>query len=329
MLEAPDDVVHGVGDAGLGLGQVLPADPRLLKVGVAVQQLLGGGEIVIQKGVGLGLLLRLLLNEPENLAGHLLDAVDLLAEDRVGDTVVGPADIPQYAGVALLRLRGRGIVLLAVILLRGLRGQEQHVPPGVHEGALAPQALFHHDLQVLLRLGLGHVGGHGQIIDGDGLAVAHVGQVLGKSPGPALHAQTTQPHAGAACHETRHVEQILKLRHHIAGDGVANDPAQRQQAADAQYGTHQLQDLGALGAVLGGVGQVGDGLGGALHRLGRRGLPGLFLLGGAHVTGSLLVALVIAAGVDGEIAVHLLAAAAVAELGDQHNEAQGPRRRDE
>ena len=54
-LEPRHDAVHGALNFGLGLVQILAADACLLKLGIGVQQLLGGGQIVIQEGAGLGL----------------------------------------------------------------------------------------------------------------------------------------------------------------------------------------------------------------------------------------------------------------------------------
>ena len=47
VLKALDNGVHGGLDAAFGLPQVLPLHTGGLKLGIGVQQLLGGGQIVI------------------------------------------------------------------------------------------------------------------------------------------------------------------------------------------------------------------------------------------------------------------------------------------
>ena len=105
MLEPGNDVVHGLLDPHLGLIQILTADACLLKVGIAVQQLLGGGQIVVQEGIGLVLPGRLLPDHFEDLAGDGFQPVDLGGKHRIVNAVVGPADRLQHALIALFFLR--------------------------------------------------------------------------------------------------------------------------------------------------------------------------------------------------------------------------------
>ena len=80
LLEPGDDVVHRAGDLVLRLIEVLAAHARLLKVGVRVEQLLRGGEVVVQERGRLCALGGLVLDDAEDAPGDLLEPVDLLAE---------------------------------------------------------------------------------------------------------------------------------------------------------------------------------------------------------------------------------------------------------
>ena len=58
--------------------------------------------------------MRVLLHRPEDLGGDVLQPVDLGGKHRVRDAIIGPADVPQDAGIPLFRLLGRrsGLLLL-------------------------------------------------------------------------------------------------------------------------------------------------------------------------------------------------------------------------
>ena len=90
-LEARHDAVHGAADLLLCLGKVLAADPRLLEVGIGVQQLLRGGQVIVQEGGCLIFLGGVLLHQLQDLPGDLLQPVDFPAQLRVCDAVVGAA----------------------------------------------------------------------------------------------------------------------------------------------------------------------------------------------------------------------------------------------
>ena len=76
VLEARHDIVHGGRNTALGLGQILAADPRLLKVGVVLQQLQRGGQVVVQERTGGILFAGIVLDGLEDAARHLLDPVE-------------------------------------------------------------------------------------------------------------------------------------------------------------------------------------------------------------------------------------------------------------
>ena len=220
MLKARHDGVHGLLDAVLGLAKVGPLHPRGLKLGVGVQQLLGGGEVVVEEGVDAAPLLGVRLHRLEDLGRDLLQPVDLGGERRVRDAVVGPADVPQDAGVALLRLLGwggslLGLLLAALPVLIRLAGAEE-VPQLPVEIGLAPEeALGDHGLQVLGHPPLGEARDPRQLLHGHGGPVPHHGEILGVALQAPVHAQAAAQHGPAAHHHGKGGQQIL---HIVAGD---------------------------------------------------------------------------------------------------------------
>ena len=280
MLEARHDAVHGLFDLGLGLAQVLAADAGLLEAGVVFQQLQGGGQVVVQEragGVTLGLVL---FNEFENTAGHLLHAVQLGADGLVGDAVVQLTDLGQDGGVARRRGRGLcGLTLLRLGAVGGIKvrrggglGLEEHTAAHVDIGLVTPEALFQHQVHVLLHPAAGHVGGPGQIVQGHGLLLPDGAEVGGKAPLAALHGAAAQQQGRAAGHHAQRIEQLPgKVPPLVVVVGVGQVVADGTEHSHAAQNTqHRADDLHGFGALVGVVRRLCDLADGVLRRGGAR-----------------------------------------------------------
>ena len=263
VLKARHDGVHGPLDALLGLAQVGPLHPGGLKLCVGIQQLLGGGEVVVEEGIDAAPLPGIGLHRLEDLGRDLLQPVDLGGKHGVRDAVVGPADVPQDAGVALLRLLGRdgrllGLLLAALPVLIRLAGAEE-VPQLPVEIGLAPEvALGDHGLQVLGHPPLGEARDPRQLLHGHGGPVPHHGEILGVALQAPVHAQAAAQHGPAAHHHGKGGQQIL---HVVAGDLL--QPEHHLHRLGAGHKTHRRQD-GAHDHQRPGGGFL---LGGRLHHL--------------------------------------------------------------
>ena len=280
MLKARHDAVHGGLDAALGLRQVLAADPRLLKGRVILQQLQGGGQVVVQERAGGILLGRRVLDGLEDTARHLLDPVDLGAQRLVGDTVVQLPDLPQRTGVALGRLRRhrrfrRLPELPGLVEIRGggrLR-PEQHTAAHVHIGLVAPQSLLQHEVHVLLHAAAGHVRGAGQIVQRHSGLLPRRAEVGGEPALAALHGAAAQQQRYAAGQQPQRIEKLPQEVHPLVvadgkGQVLPHGREQGNTAHDAQNGADDLHGLGALVGVIRGTGDLLHGAAG-LFRLGR------------------------------------------------------------
>ena len=298
MFKPGNDVVHGLLDPCLGLPQMLAADARLLKVGIAVQQLLSRRKVVIQKSACLVLFLRFFLDHLEYLPGNALQTHNFCAELRVVNTVIGAADGLQHSLIALrLRLCGA----LRRLLLRSCRlsppGSEklvrrrlcakQHVVAPVQIGLRPPHALLHHGLQIPLGLTFSYVGGLHKMGQRDSVPRSGAGQILGIASSPAVHDTAAGQQRNAACQQTCGIEQLPQ---EVPPLVVLNGEAQIiqyhiHQRRAAQHRQHGADDLHCLGAADGGTRRLGDHSDGAgLLVLPVRLFSGLLLMGlGADV----------------------------------------------
>ena len=241
MLKARHDGVHGLLDAVLGLAQIGSLHPGGLKLRVGVQQLLGGGEVVVEEGVDAAPLLGIRLHRLEDLGRDFLQPVDLGGEHGVCDAVIGPADVPQDAGVALLRLLGGrggllGLLLAALPVLIRLAGAEE-VPQLPVEIGLAPEeSLGDHGLQVLGHPPLGEARDSCQLLHGHGGPVPHHGEILGVALHAPVHGKAAAQH-GAAAHQHRQgAEQVLQIEEEVLG------PDDHLHRLRAGHKTHRRQD---------------------------------------------------------------------------------------
>ena len=308
MLKARDDVVHGLLNALLGLVEILTADTRLFKVGIAVQQLLGGGEIVLKECIGLVGGLRIILNKLEDAARHLLKAVDFRAQLCIINAVIGAANGTETEIVVELTGRRGGHLRLChrlcadiaafIILLRRLGREEQHILPVVHIGLRTPHALFHHHLNIPLGLTQPHIGGAGKVSEGDGLTTTRAGHILGKAAGTALHHAATEQQGDTARSQTHREEQFgdkrpqIKVEFHVVAHGGTKPQKSQCQHGDTDSG----HNAAALAPVLRRGGDLLFRCSFCLRRLGRSRLRcclggGLLPCGGGIRTAGLTVVL--------------------------------------
>ena len=103
LFESGDHGVHGFLNLLLGFGDVLTLDALCIQLLVAVQKLQTGRKIVVDELPELFLLLRLLLNQFENLRGQIFQAVDLGGEFFAGDLIVDIPDLLQDAAIFVQR----------------------------------------------------------------------------------------------------------------------------------------------------------------------------------------------------------------------------------
>ena len=271
MLEPGNDVVHGLLDPHLGLIQILTADACLLKIGVAVQQFLGSGQVIVQEGIGLVLFGRLLPDHLEDLAGNGLQPVDLGGKHRIVNAVVGPADRLQHALIALFflrcgRLRSSGCLLLCggplggKIVIGCLLRAEQYVVAPVQIGSGAPHSLFDHQFQIPLRFALPHVGGLHQMGQRDHIPRSGACQILGKTAHSLFHNAAADQQRQAACQQSRGIEQLpQEVPPFVVFDGIAQPVSHcPQHGHAAQRRQHDTDDLHDFGAFVRKLGRLGD-----------------------------------------------------------------------
>ena len=152
-------------------------------------------------------------------------------------------------------------------------GLEEHTAAHVDIGLVTPEALFQHQVHVLLHPAAGHVGGPGQIVQGHGLLLPDGAEVGGKAPLAALHGAAAQQQGRAAGHHAQGIEQLPQQVHpFMPFDGVAQFKVVHllHQEKHAQNTQHRADDLHGFGALVGVVRRLCDLADGVLRRGGAR-----------------------------------------------------------
>ena len=270
----------------------------MFHLNVGVQQLEGGGQIILGELFQLGGLVGVFFRQGENLLGQLFQPVDLGPQERVSDRLAQQTELGQH-GVVLAGLGGG-------FFLRGLGGNgggpphHQKIRPVVDVGPRAEVPVVDGVFQQLPALLIGQPGGGEEFSQGDIVPVAHdfiqpLFQLAGLfHPHPENQGAAASHQLGQAGEE---LFQGTEGGHLVESFPQRDQPHKEQESS--QQGTKVDEALLPLlgGALLGGggvraggivVGSVGrpgriGGLVGAVLDLG---VPaGGLLAGGAAVDG--------------------------------------------